>query len=114
METKHHTPAFAYCRVSSRGQAAEDRDGIIRQETAIRDYARKNRIRIVRWFRDSVTGTKDLENRPALQGLMSALHGNGTRLVLIERLDRLARDLMIQESIIADMQRNDFKVISVT
>jgi DNA invertase Pin-like site-specific DNA recombinase len=44
---------------------------------------------------------------------MSALHSNGTRLVLIERLDRLARDLMIQESIIADMQRNGFEIVSV-
>lgn len=45
---------------------------------------------------------------------MSALHSNGIRLVLIEKLDRLARDLMIQESIIADMQRNGFEIISVT
>jgi hypothetical protein len=33
---------------------------------------------------------------------MTALRGNGTKLVLIEKLDRLARDLMIQGSIIAD------------
>jgi DNA invertase Pin-like site-specific DNA recombinase len=44
---------------------------------------------------------------------MAALHGNGTKLVLVEKLDRLARDLMIQESIIADMQRNQFEIISV-
>jgi DNA invertase Pin-like site-specific DNA recombinase len=34
-------------------------------------------------------------------------------LVLIEKLDRLARDLMIQESILADMRRNGFELISV-
>jgi len=114
METKPIMRAFAYARVSSKGQAADDRDGIVRQEKAIKDYAAKNRVRIVRWFRDSVAGTKDLENRPALQELMSALHSNGTRIVLIEKLDRLARDLMIQESIIADMRRNGFEIISAT
>jgi DNA invertase Pin-like site-specific DNA recombinase len=40
---------------------------------------------------------------------MAALHGNGTKLVLVEKLDRLARDLMIQESIVADLQRNGFE-----
>jgi DNA invertase Pin-like site-specific DNA recombinase len=44
---------------------------------------------------------------------MVALHANGTKLVLIEKLDRLARDLMVQESIIADMKRNGFDLISV-
>ena len=37
---------------------------------------------------------------------------NGTRLVLIEKLDRLARDLMIQETIIADLQHQGFQLIS--
>lgn len=105
--------AFGYCRVSSVGQSADDRDGIARQEAAIRKWAAANSVRIVQWFRDSVSGTKDLENRPALQALMTALHANGTKLVLIEKLDRLARDLMIQESIIADMQRSEFEIVSV-
>ena len=39
-----------------------------------------------------------MANRPALLELMAAPHENGTRLVLIEKLDRLARDLMIQEN----------------
>src|SRR5439155_6358226 len=105
--------AFGYCRVSSAGQGAEDRDGIPRQKAAIRKYATANGIRIVQWFEDKVSGKKDLENRPALQELMTALHGNGTHIVLIEKLDRLARDLMVQESIVADMQRNHFELVSV-
>ena len=44
---------------------------------------------------------------------MIALHSNGVSLVLIEKPDRLARDLMIQESIIADMERNGFELRSV-
>jgi DNA invertase Pin-like site-specific DNA recombinase len=105
--------AFGYVRVSSAGQSAEDRDGIPRQKAAIRAYAGANGIRIVQWFADSVSGKKDLDNRPALQDLMAALHGDGVKLVLVEKLDRLARDLMIQESIVADLQRNQFEIVSV-
>src|ERR1700674_4039945 len=105
--------AFGYVRVSSPGQGAGDRDGIPRQKAAIRKHAAANSIRIVQWFADTVSGKKELENRPTLQELMTALHGNGTKLVLIEKLDRLARDLMIQESIIADFRRNSFELVSV-
>ncbi len=110
---KNIKSGYGYCRVSHPSQAADDRDGIPRQKETIRKYASANGIRIVRWFVDSFTGAKDLENRPALQDLIRALHGNGIRLVIIERLDRLARDLMIQESIIADFKRNGFEIVSV-
>src|SRR5947209_6497973 len=44
---------------------------------------------------------------------MMALHSNGVRTILIEKLDRLARDLIIQETIIADLHRNGFELVSV-
>ena len=44
---------------------------------------------------------------------MAALLANGTRTVLVERLDRCARDLMVQESIIADFKRKGLSIISV-
>ena len=105
--------AFAYLRVSGKGQL--EGDGFTRQLAAIKKHAAAQGIRIVRIFREEgVSGTKDLENRPALQQLLVALHSNGIRLVLIEKLDRLARDLMIQESIVADMKRNGFEIVSVS
>lgn len=60
-----------------------------------------------------IGGTNDLDNRPALQELMVALLSNGVRIVLIQKLDRLARDLMVQESIVADFKRRGFQIISV-
>jgi DNA invertase Pin-like site-specific DNA recombinase len=106
------TKAFAYLRVSGKGQI--DGDGFARQKAAIRDYAAKNNIRVVKWFEErGVSGTKDLDDRPALSELMVALHSNGVKTVLIEKLDRLARDLMIQESIIADMRRSGLNLIPV-
>ena len=45
--------------------------------------------------------------------MLEALHGNGTKFVLIEKLDRLARDLMVQETIIGDLRKSGFDLISV-
>jgi DNA invertase Pin-like site-specific DNA recombinase len=60
-----------------------------------------------------VCGATELENRPALTDMFEALPGDGTKLVLIEKLDRLARDLMVQEKIIGDLRKRGFDLISV-
>src|SRR5262245_40521502 len=105
--------AFAYLRVSGRGQV--EGDGFPRQREAIKGYASANGIRITEWFQEEgVSGKTDLENRPALHALMTALHSDGVALVLVERLDRLARDLMVQESIFSDLRRKGFELVSVT
>jgi DNA invertase Pin-like site-specific DNA recombinase len=44
---------------------------------------------------------------------MTALHANGVQVVIIEKLDRLARDLMAQETIIADLRKHGFELVSV-
>jgi DNA invertase Pin-like site-specific DNA recombinase len=109
MESK----AFAYLRVSGKGQV--DGDGFPRQRAAIKGYAEAHGVRVVRWFEErGVSGTKNLQHRPALQELMVALHGDGTKTVLVEKLDRLARDLMVQETILADLKRAGFELISVS
>ena len=106
------TNAFAYLRVSGKGQVKGD--GFERQLQAIRQYAKQHDIRIAKVFREKgVSGSKDLDDRPALAEMIEALHGNGTTLVLIEKLDRLARDLMIQETIIGDLRKSNFGLISV-
>jgi DNA invertase Pin-like site-specific DNA recombinase len=111
--TKALTKAFGYLRVSGKGQI--DGDGFPRQLEAIRTYAQAQGIRITRVFREEgVCGANELENRPALMGLLEALAADGVKLVLIEKLDRLARDLMIQETLIADLKKRGFNLISVT
>lgn len=103
--------AFGYVRVSGKGQV--DGDGFPRQKAAIKSYADTHGIRIVRYYEElGVSGTKDLENRPALQDLMLALLSNGVKTILIEKLDRLARDLMVQETLIADFRKQGFEVVS--
>ena len=111
--TLRMTNAFAYLRVSSKGQV--EGDGFARQLDAIGSYAKGAGCRLVKVFREEgVSGATDLENRPALMELFEALAANGTRLVLIEKLDRLARDLMVQETIIGDLRKRGFELISAT
>ena len=106
------TKAFAYLRVSGKGQVKGD--GFPRQLEAIRAYARSHSITITQVFEErGVCGASDLQDRPALSQLTQALHANGTRLVLIEKLDRLARDLMVQETIIGDLRKGGFDLVSV-
>jgi DNA invertase Pin-like site-specific DNA recombinase len=104
--------AFAYLRVSGKDQVKGD--GFTRQLAAIRAYAAANGITIKAIHREEgVSGTTAAEDRPAWAELIKALHSNGVRTVIVEKLDRLARDLMVQEAAIADLQRHGFTLISV-
>jgi DNA invertase Pin-like site-specific DNA recombinase len=107
---------FAYLRVSDPSQVKDKegrpRDGFIRQEKACREAAAAHGMQIVEIFREAVTGTES--ERPVLAELLVSLELNhhGVRTVIIEKLDRLARDLMIQESIIGNFAKKGFNLVS--
>ena len=106
------TKAFAYLRVSGKGQV--DGDGFPRQIAAVRQYAKDHDIRIVKTFQEGgVTGSQETMDRPEWVAMMAALHSNGVKTIIIECLNRLARDLMVQEACIADLRKNGFTLISV-
>jgi DNA invertase Pin-like site-specific DNA recombinase len=106
------TKAFAYLRVSGKGQV--EGDGFERQLLAIKKYAAAHGIRIVKVFREEgVSGTTDWDDREAFTEMMALLLANGTRTVLVENLSRLARDLMVQESILADFKAKRLELVSV-
>jgi DNA invertase Pin-like site-specific DNA recombinase len=106
------TKAHAYLRVSGKGQV--DGDGFTRQLKAIKEYAAAHDLKIVNTYREEgVTGTKESMDRPAFADMMTALHSNGVRTIIIEKLDRLARDLMVQEATVADLQKHGFTLVSV-
>ena len=102
--------AFAYLRVSSQGQV--DGDGFKRQEKAIQDYAKSTGLEIVDVFKEEISGTT--EDRPTLAKLLVSLEHNGhdVKTVVIEKLDRLARDLMVQEAIVRDFQQLSVELVS--
>src|ERR1035438_2676408 len=104
--------AFAYLRVSGKGQVRGD--GFARQWHAIRTYSEANDVKIVQVFREEgVSGTKESIDRPAWSAMMAAVLGNGVRTIVIEKLDRLARDLMVQEATIANLAKSAITLVSV-
>jgi DNA invertase Pin-like site-specific DNA recombinase len=104
--------AFSYLRVSGKGQLQGD--GFTRQRAAIKAYAAAHDIKIAREFREEgVSGTIETMDRAAWAEMLAVLHSNGVRTIIVEKLDRLARDLMVQEAAIADLHKHGFTLISV-
>jgi DNA invertase Pin-like site-specific DNA recombinase len=100
---------FGYIRVSGKGQLAGD--GFPRQRANIQRYADANGIEIVQWFEErAVCGATEWENRPAWSEMIQ--HLNGTRTIIIERLDRLARELFVQEHILRDLKQRGVTLVS--
>lgn len=105
------TKAFAYLRVSGKGQV--DGDGFERQLAAIKAYAKANDIAIADVYREeAITGTMDSFDRPAWIAMTTAILANGVRTIIVEKCDRLARSAGIQEYILMDMQRRGIRVLS--
>ena len=91
--------AYAYVRVSSKVQVSGN--GFDRQEEMILSYSRQSGYEIVGTFREEgISGTADAEHRPAVQEMLLAILANGVRVIIVERLDRLAREYRTQESLL--------------
>ena len=92
--------AVAYLRVSGAGQVQGD--GFARQRAAIERFAGVARLELVEEFRDEgISGTRELQNRPGLARVLDRVESNGVKVVIVERADRLARDLLVSEVILA-------------
>jgi DNA invertase Pin-like site-specific DNA recombinase len=105
------TKAFAYLRVSGRGQV--DGDGFTRQLGKIQAYAAANGLELLEVYREkAVPGKTEWESRPAWVEMLDRIVHNGVRTILIEKLDRLARDILVQEHIIADLRKRGVDLIS--
>lgn len=109
---KTKTKAFSYLRVSGIGQV--DGDGFDRQKAAVEKYAKSKKIEIVREFREPVSGTKETLDRPALSEMIEALLSNGVKLVIVEKADRLARELIVGELILRELTKHEVKVVDAS
>src|SRR5688572_3691299 len=103
--------AVSYVRVSGRGQV--DGDGPERQRNGIARYAKGAGLTLLEEFSDlGVSGTAELADRPGLAALIDRLESNGVRIVIVERADRLARDLMVQEVILAQFAKIGARILT--
>ena len=96
--------AVSYLRVSGLGQV--DGDGFQRQRESVQERARALGLEVVGEFQDAgMSGTASLQDRPGLAALVE--HGT----VLIEKADRLARDLIEGELILRELRSAGVRVI---
>jgi DNA invertase Pin-like site-specific DNA recombinase len=95
----------AYLRVSTDRQAEEGL-GLEVQEHAIRAWARNRGDRVALWCRDEgLSGSNGLDTREGLADALDACKGGRVAGLVVYRLDRLARDLVLQEQLLADVRR---------
>jgi DNA invertase Pin-like site-specific DNA recombinase len=103
----------AYLRGSTDRQA-EEGPGLEIQERAIREWAKANGHRIVEWTRDEgVSGSNGVENRVGLHDALAAVKDGPAHGLVVYRLDRLARNLTIQETTLAVVWESGGSVFSV-
>jgi len=107
---KVQAKAVAYVRVSGLGQL--DGHGFERQETAVRAFARSKGLDLGRVYREAHTGTE--ADRPAFTELLADLLANCCRVVVVESLDRLARDLMVQVALLGRLREAGITLYSAT
>lgn len=102
--------AYCYLRVSDVSQTKGD--GYARQEQTIRDYASTHGYEIAAVFREDVSGTRDEMARPVFQDMVATILSDGVRVVIVEGLDRLARELRIQETLLVYLASKGIDLIS--
>jgi site-specific DNA recombinase len=101
---------YAYLRVSGRGQI--DGNGFARQMETIKHFCKTNGLLINKVYREQVSGTVDENDRPKFSSMISAILGNGCNTVVIESLDRLAREYRIQEQMLIYLAAKDIDLIA--
>lgn len=103
--------ACGYLRVSTIGQI--DGDGFERQRQAIQAYAAVNDCTIVELFEErGVSGKTDGDARPAFQAMVAHLLASEYRTVIVESLDRLAREFRVQESLLIYLASKGISLIA--
>jgi site-specific DNA recombinase len=104
-------PAYGYLRVSGLSQV--DGHGLDRQEETIRGFAQAKGYELVKIFREEgVSGTKGEEDRPAFKEMVTEILRDGIRTILVESLDRLAREFRIQEHLLIYLASKDISLLS--
>lgn len=94
-----------YLRVSTDRQA-EEGFGLDVQEQKVRGWAKAEGHKLVAIYRDEgISGSKGLGDRPGLADAVSAVLDGAAAGIVVPRLDRLARDLIVQEQALAEVWR---------
>lgn len=108
---------IAYLRVSGRSQI--DGDGPERQRASIQAFCTAHNLNLDReFFEAGVSGTVDGLDRPKFAEMVQVVldqrqNGNSIDGIVVERMDRIARDLMVSEVLLAECRKRKIQVFSV-
>jgi DNA invertase Pin-like site-specific DNA recombinase len=104
---------LGYTRVSTQEQVTGF--GLEVQAKAIKDYAKANGLRLVRTLSDEgQSGSNGLDARVGLAEALAIVERGEVAGIVVYRMDRLARDLLLQETLMARMRVAGAEVISVS
>lgn len=94
-----------YLRVSTDKQA-EKGQGLPVQRQDIKSWAKSRGFRVVEFVADEgLSGANGLESRVALGDALELIRSGRCSGIAVQRLDRLARDLVVQETLLAEVRR---------
>jgi len=102
--------AFGYIRVSSKSQA--DGDGPARQRDSIAKFCKLQGLNRRGNFFDAITGTSELADREGFQNLLRRAEPFPNTCLVVERMDRLARDLIVSELLFRECRERNIKVFA--
>jgi DNA invertase Pin-like site-specific DNA recombinase len=103
--------AVAYLRTSSAANLGGDSEP--RQREAIRSYAARAGLEVVKEFRDpAVSGADRIDQRAGFTGLLAWCAEVGVRTIVVENASRFARDLVVQETGHALLKAQGFELIA--
>lgn len=102
---------FGYRRVSGDGQI--DGDGPARQAEKIEKFCAANGLELVRHWDDmGVSGTCEWMNREGFAGMLEAAAAAGVTAIVVERIDRIARDLLVGEFILRELRARGLQLFA--
>jgi DNA invertase Pin-like site-specific DNA recombinase len=105
--------ALGYLRVSTVEQTQGF--GLDVQEKAIRDYCKANGLRLTAIHRDEgISGSNGLDSRQGLATALVKLEAGEASTLVVYRLDRLARDLILQETLVTQLREQGTPVRSAS
>lgn len=107
---------FAYIRVSGKGQV--DGDGYDRQAEKINAFCNLHNLDSYGvHYEAAVSGTVEAMSRPAFLKMLEQIDASNKtehpiQAIVVERMDRLARDLMVSEFLLRECRERGIKVFS--
>lgn len=102
---------YGYRRVSGDGQIAGD--GPARQFEKIEAFCKTHGLEFVGTWDDlGVSGTCEWRNREGFAGMLENAANTGVEAIVVERLDRVARDLLVGEFILRELRARGLKLFA--